>query len=300
MNYKKPESAVVENSTVGDGSSNGIGTICAMASGPARAVSSGITWFWKVLKRLLDNVIDVDCVGTGAVHGYGEGTQTLGEVKGRGVDGWRKSRFGGQQDRNANAVVAGNPARLSSPKCGGGASPLLRTQPVGVVTTTKVPGVTLHQLPLFEDLRGNLSFGEIERQGTVDVETPVIEAQSVGQDPRRVWQRTLSQFLICVHGRVHIVADNGKEMEEFVLDRPNIAVAVPPMVWSVQYRFSQGAVLLALCSDFVLSISWWVSKVPEFGSKTRTRLTPVASFNLSTVDMCRVAGREKISGIEND
>jgi UDP-2-acetamido-3-amino-2,3-dideoxy-glucuronate N-acetyltransferase len=52
-----------------------------------------------------------------------------------------------------------------------------------------------------------------------------------------------------VHGRVHILADNGQVREEFILDRPNVGLHLPPMIWGVQYRFSPGAVLLVLCSD---------------------------------------------------
>lgn len=56
-------------------------------------------------------------------------------------------------------------------------------------------------------------------------------------------------MLICVHGSVHIVADDGEHRQEFILDRPAAGIYIPPMVWSVQYRYSEDAVLLVLASD---------------------------------------------------
>ena len=46
-----------------------------------------------------------------------------------------------------------------------------------------------------------------------------------------------------------MVADDGLHREEFLLDSPDKAVYIPPMVWAVQYKHSPDAVLLALASD---------------------------------------------------
>ena len=42
---------------------------------------------------------------------------------------------------------------------------------------------------------------------------------------------------------------DGAGSEELVLDRPEYALHVPPMVWTTQYRYSADAVLLVLASD---------------------------------------------------
>jgi hypothetical protein len=52
-----------------------------------------------------------------------------------------------------------------------------------------------------------------------------------------------------VHGSCHIVADDGVSRQEFVLDRPEVGVYIPPLVWAVQYKYSPDAVLLVLASD---------------------------------------------------
>ena len=61
--------------------------------------------------------------------------------------------------------------------------------------------------------------------------------------------RKLHQFLICVHGRCCVVADDGVQAQEFVLDAPNLGLYIPPMTWAVQYKYSRDGVLLAFTSD---------------------------------------------------
>jgi hypothetical protein len=53
-----------------------------------------------------------------------------------------------------------------------------------------------------------------------------------------------------VKGTVHVVADDGQNREEFVLDRKNVGLYLPPMVWGIQYKYSSDAVLLVFASDY--------------------------------------------------
>ena len=41
----------------------------------------------------------------------------------------------------------------------------------------------------------------------------------------------------------------GSASEEVLLDRPELGLHVPPMVWTTQYKYSPDAVLLVLASD---------------------------------------------------
>ena len=151
----------------------------------------------------------------------------------------------------ATAIVAGNPARIV--RYVDAISAPVNPPPDGAfprIVKTGVRGVTLHPLPLIEDLRGNLSFGEAKRHVPFEVKRYFLTFDVTTEEARGEHaHRTLEQFLICVHGRLHIVADDGQAREEFILDRPNLGLYLPPMVWGVQYRFSPGAVLLVLCSD---------------------------------------------------
>jgi dTDP-4-dehydrorhamnose 3,5-epimerase-like enzyme len=151
-------------------------------------------------------------------------------------------------DVPANAIVVGNPAKIV------GYSGAQRALPAGSVesgsTDTIVAGVTLHRLPLVEDLRGFLSFGEVRNHVPFEIKRYFMVFRVASEEIRGEHaHRTLHQFLICVHGRCHLVADDGENRQEFVLDSPAIGVHLPPMVWGAQYRYSKDAVLLALASD---------------------------------------------------
>lgn len=151
-----------------------------------------------------------------------------------------------------NAIVAGNPAHIvgySGARKAPEIIPLAASKETGA-SPTLVAGVTLHRLPLIEDLRGFLSFGEVTRQVPFEIKRYFLVFQVTSEKIRGEHaHRKLHQFLICVHGRCHIVADDGNNREEFMLDSPSVGIHLPPMVWSAQYRYSRDAVLLALVSD---------------------------------------------------
>jgi hypothetical protein len=45
-----------------------------------------------------------------------------------------------------------------------------------------------------------------------------------------------------------IAADNGVARGEWLLDRPDMGLHVPPMVWAAQYQYSPNAVLAVFAS----------------------------------------------------
>jgi dTDP-4-dehydrorhamnose 3,5-epimerase-like enzyme len=101
-----------------------------------------------------------------------------------------------------------------------------------------------------QDLRGNLSFGEIGNPIPFEVKRYFLVYSVASKEIRGEHaHRSLQQFLICVHGRCHVVADDGTNRQEFVLDSPTIGLHLPPMVWGIQYKYSEDAVMLVLASD---------------------------------------------------
>jgi hypothetical protein len=60
--------------------------------------------------------------------------------------------------------------------------------------------------------------------------------------------RVCSQFLVSAHGTCRLRMDDGISQEEIVLDRPEIGVLVPPMVWAEASGHSADSVLLVLAS----------------------------------------------------
>lgn len=151
-----------------------------------------------------------------------------------------------------HAIVAGNPARIR-----GYANSHKPTQelvksssPLMPGPLSSVPEVTVYKTPVFTDLRGSLTAGEvgkglpfIPQRYFLVFDTPSKEIR--GEHAHK----TLHQFLVCVKGSISLVVDNGENREEVLLDSPQIGVHIPPLIWGIQYKYSSDAVLMVLASD---------------------------------------------------
>ncbi len=117
--------------------------------------------------------------------------------------------------------------------------------------STRYGEVTVYRMPRVDDLRGNLSFGEAQRDVPFEIKRYFLVFDVADENIRGEHaHRTLHQFLICVTGRCHIVTDDGEQRHEFILDSPAKGLHIPPMVWGTQYRYSRDAILLVLASDY--------------------------------------------------
>lgn len=155
-----------------------------------------------------------------------------------------------------NAIAVGNPARITGYV--GTRDTVPASQTVGAskperekTASSGVRGVSLHELPYIEDMRGSLSVGEFDRSIpflpkryflVFDVPSREIRGEHA--------HRSCHQFLVCVKGSCMVVADDGKCRREFLLDRPNLGIYLPPMVWGTQYKYTGDAVLLVFASDY--------------------------------------------------
>jgi dTDP-4-dehydrorhamnose 3,5-epimerase-like enzyme len=152
-----------------------------------------------------------------------------------------------------NAVVVGNPAKIVGyvgsvrDDLAIGRSP---NSAIGV-HPTQVRGVTLHRMPHIADIRGSLTVGEFERSIPFPVKRyfMVFDVPSIETRGEHA-HRECHQFLICVCGSCALVADDGARRQEFLLDRPDVGVHLPPMVWGTQYKYSPDAVLVVFASHY--------------------------------------------------
>jgi UDP-2-acetamido-3-amino-2,3-dideoxy-glucuronate N-acetyltransferase len=154
----------------------------------------------------------------------------------------------------ANAIVSGNPASISGFV---GTGSLAAGQPdqyhpssISDVSMTKVGAGILYTLPLIPDLRGSLAVAEYEKHipfmlkrcfWVFDVPSREVRGEHAHKE--------LHQYLICLKGSVNVVLDDGNSRTEVVLDKSNLGLYVPPLVWAMQYKYSSDAVLLVLASD---------------------------------------------------
>jgi UDP-2-acetamido-3-amino-2,3-dideoxy-glucuronate N-acetyltransferase len=154
-------------------------------------------------------------------------------------------------DVPARAVVSGNPARIvgyvDTPRR---KDPQALSRSAIESSETSVPGVTLHRLPLVDDLRGRLSVGEFPAQVPFVPRRYFVVFDVPGKEVRGEHaHRSCHQFLVCLRGSLSVVVDNGITSEEIALDSPNLGIYVPPMIWAVQYQYTSDALLLVFASD---------------------------------------------------
>ncbi len=61
--------------------------------------------------------------------------------------------------------------------------------------------------------------------------------------------KQLTQVMVCVYGRCVVVCDDGSKTKEFVLDKMDQSLIVPPGIWAEQIYSIEDTVLMVLC-DF--------------------------------------------------
>ena len=149
------------------------------------------------------------------------------------------------------AIVGGNPAVISGYVAAHAAAAVEPAFDAAGTATSRVKGVTLHDFKRVTDLRGSLSVGEFERQVPflpkryfLVFDVPTVETR--GEHAHIACH----QFLVAVAGSVSVVADDGVNREEFLLDRCNKGLFLPAMTWGIQYKYSQDAVLLVFASEY--------------------------------------------------
>ncbi len=152
----------------------------------------------------------------------------------------------------ANAIVVGNPGRITgyiADKSGNLNRPV-STHNENTALDSVVEGVKLHQLPHFSDIRGSLSVGEFDTQLPFIPKRYFLVFDVPSQETRGEHaHKNCHQFLICVKGSVRVLADDGRQRQEFTLASPTTGIHLSPMIWGTQYRYSSDAVLLVFASE---------------------------------------------------
>jgi carbonic anhydrase/acetyltransferase-like protein (isoleucine patch superfamily) len=151
------------------------------------------------------------------------------------------------------AIVEGNPASITGYVETWTGPPAAAFRPeqsrIGV-QASRVRGVAVHTLRAVPDLRGSLSVGEFEQEipfkpSRFFLVFDVPTAETRGEHAHR----RCKIFLLAVKGSVNVVADDGRTREEFVLNRPDIGLYLPSMIWGIQYCYSKDAILLVFASE---------------------------------------------------
>jgi UDP-2-acetamido-3-amino-2,3-dideoxy-glucuronate N-acetyltransferase len=151
------------------------------------------------------------------------------------------------------AIVLGNPARITGYDHSSSNKERDLAPNALQESTHEVPhsisGVKVIVFSQVIDLRGNLS---------------VVEKKDIPFTPKRFFwvydvpskevrgehaHKIQEQFLVCAKGSVMVLVDDGITRDEFLLDKPNLGLYIPPMLWATEYKYSPDAVLLIFASD---------------------------------------------------
>lgn len=151
-------------------------------------------------------------------------------------------------DVPARAVVTGNPARITGYVDALRPSRPEPRQSAGLQQLST--GASLRHFDVHADLRGSLAVGYFAEHVPFVAKRFFAVYNVPGRDVRGEHaHRRCHQFLICMSGSLWVLTDDGSNREEVLLDNPSAGLYVPPMVWSVQYHYSEDAVLLVFASD---------------------------------------------------
>jgi UDP-2-acetamido-3-amino-2,3-dideoxy-glucuronate N-acetyltransferase len=155
------------------------------------------------------------------------------------------------KDVPPNAIVVGNPAKIVGyvdAQYSKARSSLSATN--DPVHDLNVKRAKLYEMPLIKDLRGYLSFGEVNQHLPFVPQRYFLIFDVPSQEVRGEHaHHTLHEFLICIRGSCTVLLDDGEQCDEVLLDRPTLGLHLPCMTWTVQYKYTADAVLLVLASD---------------------------------------------------
>lgn len=172
-------------------------------------------------------------VGLGSVVGAGSwiaGQSTLdGEFPPRALIDGDPAIVNGHLDRHASCLLAESPTKQPS--------------------DLAVNGVSLIDLKLWSDLRGDLAV--LEFGGTLPFPPQRLFTVSnvpFGEVRGLHAHRTTNQLLLCVRGSCQVLVDDGSHRTTVALACQKRGLLMGPLVWGAQLAFSHDAVLVVLAS----------------------------------------------------
>jgi UDP-2-acetamido-3-amino-2,3-dideoxy-glucuronate N-acetyltransferase len=151
------------------------------------------------------------------------------------------------RDVPPNAIVRGNPARIAAyANAFDDAATPEASKPSRPV---HVEGVAWLRLPTHVDMRGALIACEFSKELPFEPRR-VFLVHSVPTENVRGEHahRECHQVLFCLKGSVRVLADDGQNRQEFLLDQPSLGLHLPPMTWGTQFRYSADSTLLVFAS----------------------------------------------------
>jgi dTDP-4-dehydrorhamnose 3,5-epimerase-like enzyme len=114
---------------------------------------------------------------------------------------------------------------------------------------SKLEKIQLLEIPVVEDVRGNLGF--IQKDVLPFEFKRVYYLFDVPSSAFRGGHSHIKQaeVLIALSGSFEVVLNDGYSVKSFVLNKPNIGLYIPTGIWRELENFSSGAICLVFASD---------------------------------------------------
>lgn len=204
----------------------------------------------------------------------------IGENVTVGSGAWIRAGSVVLQSVPANAIVEGNPARVVGYQASSSRKQETAPQLIDIhsllhldkrpcMTSLGVSKCAIYLLRQVTDPRGSLTVGEVPTEVPFDPKRYFVVYGVPSSELRGEHaHKECEQFLLCLNGSVRVLLDDGDNRCEVILDRPEMGIYMPPLIWGTQYRYSRDAVLLVFAS-MPYSSSDYIREYEEFISFKR-------------------------------
>jgi dTDP-4-dehydrorhamnose 3,5-epimerase-like enzyme len=104
----------------------------------------------------------------------------------------------------------------------------------------------------FDDSDGILTIAEAQKNICFDIKRVffIYDLKSNNAIRGKHAHKKIQQAIFCIQGSCQIKLDDCNETTEILLDKPDLGILIPPMVWNILYNFSDNCILLVLASDY--------------------------------------------------
>lgn len=145
-------------------------------------------------------------------------------------------------------IVAGNPARVIR-YVGTQIEKSNEVLDIENANESKIKGVQFIDFTSISDIRGSLTVTQWNKH----LPFPPQRVFFIHKVPNKSVRgehahRMCIQVLVAIAGSVHVVLDDSRQREEYLLQSSSRGLLIPPGIWASQYRYSHDSVLVVFAS----------------------------------------------------